>query len=140
MIVPMKGLHGGRGDTVGEVAICLRTCSVGRGGCHQRQRALVADVDDDLPEGHRRAALSRPGIEMPSISVVTARADDGQQGRTLGRAADQVDDHVGAVSDAVPACRGRQPPSSPDVDPTGMKDLPRPVTGRTREQGGGAWG
>jgi hypothetical protein len=22
----------------------------------------------------------------------------------------------------------------------GMKDLPRPVTGRTREQGGGAWG
>jgi hypothetical protein len=61
MIVPMKGLHGGRGDTVGEVAICLRTCSVGRGGCHQRQRALVADVDDDLPEGAPQGGLEQAG-------------------------------------------------------------------------------
>lgn len=68
-----------------------------------------------------RGTAGRPeqaGYRDAFLSVVAAGADDGAAGTKAPGAAEQVDDRVGAVSGAVPARRGRQPPSSPDGDPS----------------------
>lgn len=126
----MKGLHGG-GDTVGEVAICLRKCSVGRGGCHQRQRALVTDVDVEPPRGAPQGGPSRPGIAMPSYQWWLPGLMTAQQGpRPRGQPIRSM------IASALSAVRSRLVAAANRLllltaTPPAMKDLPRPVGGRS---------